>query len=37
MEKKDNTRFGKLTLLSASERNYPKHPGEAKLECFDNL
>jgi 7-cyano-7-deazaguanine reductase len=24
-------------LLSASERNYPKHPQEAKLECFDNL
>ena len=37
MEKNDNTRFGKLTLLSASERNYPKHPQEARLECFDNL
>ena len=37
MEKSDNTRFGKLTLLSASERNYPKCPQEAKLECFDNL
>ena len=37
MEASDKTRFGKLTLLAASERNYPKHPQEAKLECFDNL
>ncbi len=30
-------RFEKLTLLSASERRYPRHPSEAKLESFDNL
>ena len=33
----DKSRFDKLTLLSDSERRYPKNPGEAKLECFDNL
>ena len=36
-ESTDKSRFDKLTLLSASEKRYPKHPGEAKLECFDNL
>jgi len=30
-------RFRGLTLLSASERNYPASPAEAKLEAFDNL
>ena len=30
-------RFSKLTLLSASERRYPRHPSEAKLESFDNV
>ena len=33
----DRKRFADLTLLSASERRYPTSPGEAKLECFDNL
>ena len=33
----DKSRFEKLTLLSDSERRYPKNPGEAKLECFNNL
>ena len=33
----DRQRFAGLTLLSASERRYPTSPGEAKLECFDNL
>ena len=37
MDKKTAQRFDKLTLLSASEKRYPKDPGEAKLECFDNL
>ena len=36
-ESTDKSRFDKLTLLSASEKRYPKCPGEAKLECFDNL
>ena len=31
------SRFDKLTLLSANEKRYPKKPGDAKLECFDNL
>ena len=33
----EKSRFDKLTLLSASEKRYPKSPAEAKLECFDNL
>ena len=37
MDKTSSQRFDKLTLLAASEKRYPKHPGEAKLECFDNL
>ncbi len=30
-------RFKDLTLLHASEKRYPKAPGEAKLETFENL
>ncbi len=30
-------RFKDLTLLHASEKRYPKTPGEAKLETFENL
>ncbi|MCQ2379163.1 MAG: preQ(1) synthase [Victivallaceae bacterium] len=30
-------RFRDLTLLHASEKRYPKSPGEAKLETFENL
>ena len=30
-------RFSELTLLSASERNYPQSPDEAHLETFQNL
>lgn len=37
MDKKSAARFGKLTLLSASERRYPKTPDEARLEVFDNV
>ena len=37
MEKATKERFSSLTLLSASERKYPKSPDEAKLESFDNL
>ena len=37
MEKASKERFSSLTLLSASERKYPKSPDEAKLESFDNL
>lgn len=33
----DKSRFEGLTLLSASERRYPRSPGEARLECFSNL
>ena len=35
----ENTRerFRNLTLLSASERNYPASPAEAHLEAFDNV
>ena len=29
-------RLSKLTLLSASEKNYPTSPNEAKLEVFEN-
>ena len=37
MEKNSAARFDKLTLLSASERRYPKSPDEAHLEVFDNV
>jgi 7-cyano-7-deazaguanine reductase len=37
MEKNSAARFDKLTLLSASERRYPKTPDEARLEVFDNV
>ena len=37
MEKNSAARFDKLTLLSASERRYPKTPDEAHLEVFDNV
>ena len=37
MKKASARRFEKLTLLAASEKRYPQHPGEAELECFDNL
>ena len=37
MDKKSAARFEKLTLLSASERRYPKSPDEARLEVFDNV
>lgn len=37
MEKKSAVRFDRLTLLSASERRYPKSPDEARLEVFDNV
>ena len=30
-------RFKDLTLLHASEKRYPKQPGEASLETFENL
>ena len=33
---KDQERFAELTLLKASERNYPATPEEAKLESFQN-
>ena len=34
---KSRERFRTLTLLSASERNYPSSPAEAHLEAFDNV
>ena len=34
---KTRERFRNLTLLSASERNYPASPAEARLEAFDNV
>ena len=34
---KSRERFRNLTLLSASERNYPASPAEAHLEAFDNV
>ena len=34
---KTRERFHDLTLLSASERNYPASPAEAKLEAFNNV
>ena len=37
MDRKSADRFGKLTLLSASERRYPSSPDEAHLEVFDNV
>ena len=37
MDRKSADRFGKLTLLSASERRYPSSPDEARLEVFDNV
>lgn len=37
MDKKSAARFEGLTLLSASERRYPKSPDEARLEVFDNV
>ena len=37
MEKASEERFNTLTLLSASERNYPTSPEEARLETFTNL
>ncbi len=37
MDKNSPERYGKLTLLAASERRYPKTPEEAKLEVFDNV
>jgi 7-cyano-7-deazaguanine reductase len=35
--KKSQERFSDLTLLKASERNYPACPDEARLETFVNL
>lgn len=37
MGKASKERFNTLTLLSASERNYPTSPEEARLETFTNL
>ena len=37
MEKASKERFNTLTLLSASERDYPTSPEEARLETFTNL
>ena len=37
MEKASKERFNTLTLLSASERNYPTSPEEARLETFTTL
>ena len=37
MKKPTSERFKDLTLLGASEKRYPKNPGEAKLETFKNL
>ncbi len=37
MEKTSKERFNTLTLLSASERNYPTRPEDARLETFTNL
>ena len=37
MDKRSAARFEGLTLLSASERRYPKSPDEARLEVFDNV
>ncbi len=34
---KDKSRFAELTLLKASENNYPTRPDEAKLEAFKNV
>ncbi len=34
---KKQERFQDLTLLSASERNYPTSPTDAKLEAFNNV
>ena len=34
MDKSSKERFDGLTLLSASERNYPTRPEEARLEAF---
>ena len=34
---KDKKRFADLTLLKASENNYPTSPDEAHLEAFNNL
>ncbi len=34
---KNKERFRALTLLSASERNYPTAPDQARLEAFDNI
>lgn len=36
-KEKSAARFDNLTLLAAGERRYPRNPGEARLECFDNL
>ena len=37
MDKSSKERFDGLTLLSASERNYPTRPEEARLEAFRNV
>ena len=37
MDKESKNRFGDLTLLKASERNYPTSPADAKLEAFCNV
>ena len=34
---KNRERFRDLTLLSASERNYPNSPDAARLEAFENV
>ena len=34
---KSRERFAELTLLKASERNYPASPDQARLETFQNL
>ena len=37
MDKQSKERFSDLTLLKASERNYPTSPADARLETFRNL
>ena len=37
MDTAPKERFGKLTLLQDSHKNYPTSPDQAKLEVFDNL
>ena len=37
MDTAPKERFGKLTLLQDSHKNYPTSPDQARLEVFDNL